>query len=374
MTQFLTFQHRALLGVAGLNPSISKLEAFKILMSGNLLYGAGMFGAHEYFRSYLSAHGLDRYADEYLPGWGGTVVDFLAYGLIQNVINGILSGISEDFRDLDLQFLAPGANVVDLYKNLLEGMAEAPWATAMGPSGNISKGILEGIEFVSKMKQPSGMTDADKAIQSADAIMRGLVPQYNDVMTSYYYLKTGVWANRSGRVLPQEFEGNWINVLARATLGGRTVEEQRNYFLREQVFEQAENLKSMIDGNRKHLLKLLTLYHDGEIDKEFLDLQMRLVVAWAEEAPPHLRDEILRQSMLTEEENGESPISFMGDNYHLLTPDITAIINEIPGVEGMSQQDKQLLIDTFNDAYYGQSENNTLLLESLKEDEGKWPN
>jgi hypothetical protein len=371
MTQFLTFSHRATLAMFGQNPALRPMDGFKIAMSGYLLFGSNMFGAGDWARSKLSAMGLDRFADKYIEGWGGTLVDLMAYGLIQNSFNAIMQATMDEFKDLDLGFLAPGVNIIQLYEELLKGVAEAPWGTALGPFGNVARGFVEGIDFLARIRQGSELSNADKAMRSADYLMRGIAPQYNDAMTSYMYYKTGTWANRSGRVLPAEFEGNWLNMMARASIGARSIEEMRFYYANNEIWENEENFRSVIKGNRDFLVKNLNLYYNGELNKDFLLNQLDMLVAWSEDWPPHLRDEILRQSLITENEDGVSPITIMAEKAKQLTPDIIAIIDELPEVQG---GDKQALREALDEIYNQRIENNKVLMEDLKEDDGRWLN
>jgi hypothetical protein len=190
-------------------------------------------------------------------------------------------------------------------------------------------------------------------------------------MTTYLYYKTGTWANRSGRVLPAEFEGNWLNAMARAAVGARSIEEMRFYYANNEIWENEENFRSVIKGNRDFLIKNLNLYYEGSLSKEFLQEQLDMLVAWSEDWPPHLRDEILRQSLITENEDGVSPITIMAEKAKQLTPDIIAIIDELPEVQG---GDKQALREALDEIYNQRVENNKVLMEDLKEDDGRWLN
>ena len=371
ITQFMTFQHRAALTLLGQNPALSKADVMKMWGAGLVMFGPDMFGAGDYSRQYLAEKGLDRFADRQLEGWGDTLVNLLAYGLAQNALNALLNTFTKDYKEADLGSFVPGANVVDIWKYTLEGMTDAPWSTIGGPSTAVFGSWAEGIEMISFLNNDTEMEPGDKAIAVMESAMRNILPQYNDAMTAFTYYKARQWAERSGKAMPAEFEMNWANMLLRAGLGVRTREQMAYYQANEGIWQTEENMRSIIKGNRDHLIRLLNQHYNGEISKGFLQSQLRILVNLSEDWPEHLRAEIMQQSLITTNQDGVSPITIMAEKAKFITPDIAALLDQLPEMPGSEKEELRKFLE---EVYSDRVDSGDELMKQLLQDDGRWLN
>ena len=351
MMQFLSFSHKALITMLGQNPALTKMDAFKIAATSYVLFGANMFGAGDYARDKLNSMGLGRWADQMLPDYGKSLVDLLTVGLIQTSINTIGRATSEEWKDIDTSFAAPGVNVLMLYKELIMGIAEAPWGTAMGPFGNIATNAVDGLNFAQKMfAGHQDVSDIDKALRTADYMLRGVMPQYNDVRTAIIAAQTQRWVSRSGKVLPMEFEPTWATLLARGAMGVRTEEELAWYRYNNEQYQTKAEMRSIVEANRDWLITNLSLYYKGELDGPFLEQQLEMLASWVEDWPEHLRMEILKQSLISENPEGQSAIKLMVDNIKQHDLDVVGILEQFPDMPAESKRELQDFIEeVYND-------------------------
>ena len=370
MFQFLSFSHKAVLTMFAQNPAITRMDAFKIAATSYVLFGANMFGAGDYVRDKLNSLGLGRYADQMLPGYGKSLVDFLTVGLIQTSINTIGRATAEEWKDIDTSFAAPGVNVIMLYKELIMGIAEAPWGTAMGPFGNIASNTIDGLNFAQKMfAGHQEVSDIDKALRTVDYMMRGAMPQYNDIATAIIAANTGRWVSRSGKVLPVEFEPTWTTLLARGAMGVRTEEELAWYRANNEQYHTKAQMRNIIEANRDWLLTNLALYYEGKLDGEFFEQQLEMLASWVEDWPEHLRVEILRQSLITENAEGKSAITLMVDNIKQHDLDIVGILEQFPDMPGDAKRELQEFIE---EVYNERVQNTNQIIEEDLRDKIEW--
>ena len=372
MTQFLSFGHKAALALVGQNPAISSSEAWRMVMAGYLMFGPNMLGASDWMREWSANKGIDRWMDKELKGFGGTLHDLLTLGAIQVGLNAIFRQTFEDHKDVDFSFFAPGPNSQMLWEQTFKTWAENPWGAAFGPFGNIAKGGLEGLDFIARMAQsPDSISLEDKVIRSSDQVLRGTLPLYNDVMTAHQAYKVNQWYSRAGRAIPVELEPVISAIIGRSALGARTVEELAYFQANREVWQTKENMRSVIEGNRDHLLRQLNLYYNGELSVEFLQDQLGMLMAWSEDWPEHLRMEILKQSLILENQQGESPLKMMAENAKFITPDIAALLDEMPGLPPEAREE----LETFlRELYEERSQNADQFINQDLQDAPIWQN
>ena len=333
MTQFLGFGHKALLGLFGANPAITGREAAKMAFFTYTMYGAGLFGAQEYIRGWAADKGIEKWLSREVPG-GDTLYDVLTRGLVQKMLNTLMDATFEHNKDVDFSFLAPGVNVAMLWEEVVMGIVENPWMTFLGPSGSLfGDGSKVAWQFVPDIW--AGTDDIPletKVMRAADMVTRTMIPQYNDAMTVRQAYLYNQWFTRTGKALPLSLEPTLGAMLARVAVGARTVEEMQYWNASNSVWQTKENMRSIVKGNRDHLLKVLNLYHNGEIDENYLREQFQYLMAWSEGWPEHLRWEIYIQSLITKDQDGMSPVQLMAENVKFLKPNVIELLSDFEDI------------------------------------------
>lgn len=372
MTQFLSFSHKALMTVLGQNPAISGRQAIGIALMTYSMFGANMFGAGEWARGKLSNSGLEKWADRELDGFGGTLADLLAFGLMQKGINTIFHVTMEEHKDLDIGFMAPGINATQLWETFFEGTIENPWVVAGGPGGQLILGTFwdNARHVAAFVRADNEVSPADKAIRSMDMMMRTL-PAYNDANTARIAALTGRWVSQSGRALPVEFEPVLSSIVARGLVGARTVEELAWYEINDDIYQTKANMLDMVKANRAFMLKQLGLYYDGEITREFLHEQLRTLASFSEGWPEHLRMEILKQSLITEDQEGRTVLGFLAENTKMMTPDIVGLMDQLPDMPAGARDELEAFL---NEVFEERVDNNKQFMQEELQDSELWQN
>jgi len=348
-TQFLSFSHKAMLGLLGANPAISSRDALKIVMGTYLLYGANMFGARDMVETQLKLMGV---SDRPIPGMGeATLVDFLSAGVIETALNEFGKLTTDDYKDLDLSFLAPGVDLDRIIEMQVETLVDQPWKVVFGPFGNIFSKTLSGLEFIDWYK--SGKPDADPAdkyIVAGDAMLRGAIPQYNDLVMSYMGYQLGLWYSASGEALPLRPTMNGL--LARGMFGGRTREELTYYRLQNAKYDSDEFYNEIVRANKAHMIRLIGRWRDGTMTKEEVRENVMMLTNLMEEFPEGRKVQVLKASLLEDLEPGipgvaKQMMQMMKDK--TFTPEIGTMIDQFTDIPAEKrEQMKQLGNEAYN--------------------------
>jgi hypothetical protein len=363
--QFLSFSHKAALGIIGKNPAISKAQGLKILLSGYLLFGANIFGAEDWAREQLAKMGLSRHSElEILPGI--RLVDLLAGGLIESGFNAIGRATNEEWKDLDLGFLAPGVNTVQIYENLLEAVAESPYEAILGPFHNPASGFLQSLEFARNMVQHSDRTPSEKFLKVADALARGMLPGYNDANRAYLAYTMGTWLDKDGDKLPLRPVLNTI--LARVLLGVRSEEEMGYYRLQNVVWENEDNIRNAVDTNKTFLKELLSGVEGKKYGMESIYEMVSVLSSLYESWPEGIRREIYVRSLTEGDPENPSVIQTLAKIAETGSQSVDAIIPVIEAQADITQQEKKQLINMLQETARGHKEADKLMLDQLQQD------
>ena len=305
-TQFLSFSHKAALSLIGKNPSLSNKETLQILFGTYLLYGGNMFGAEDFIRSQLTQMGIE---DMDIPGIdGGTLVDYLASGLIETSWNQIFATTEETTKDLDLGFLAPGLDFNRLWEMNVRNIFNQPLKTIFGPFGGVFSKVKTELDFAVAWK--NGNPDApptEKFTVIADAMMRGAFPQYSDLMRARIGYDMGVLYDGAGKPMPLRATLNAL--VARGLFGVSTREQMQFYNLENAIWENENQKREIIQNTRDFLILEAHRYGNSEIDAEALRNQFRMVSNLFESWPEGIRAEILEAVYVEDLENGDPSIS-----------------------------------------------------------------
>jgi hypothetical protein len=344
--QFLSFSHKAALGLMGGNPAL-KGKGLKILMSGYLLWGANIFGAEDKARELLAQMGLSGKADaEVLPGI--RLSDLMAAGLVESGLNAILTATTEAEKELDIGFMAPGANVISLWESWFEAIAEAPEKGLMGPFHNPASGFLQGLDFGYNLVKHSDRPPVEKLMKFGDAITRFTFTGYNDANRAYFAYTTGKWLSKSGDVL--ETKPVMSAILARLFLGVRTEEELSSYNVRTLVWEDQDNVKNAVDSNKRFLKELFGGYQGKEYGPEYVNEMLGVLNSMYEEWPEGLRREIFVRSLTEGTESAPSIMEQIGKMVELGgSTNLKAIIPWIETQADIPPQQKAWLVEYVNE-------------------------
>ena len=292
-TQFLGFSHKAALGLLGQNPAIKGLDTWKVLGGTYMLYGANMFGGRDWAEEQLTAIGMN---DQDVPGTNFSLVDLISGGLIDTTFNMIGDATIEDWKDMDLAFLAPGIDFTRLWEMNLETLMSQPTKAIFGPFGNIASRTMDSFNFVARVHQ--GMPDidpADKFAISANAMLSGVLPVYNDAVRSYQGYQMNQWYSTSGEPLPLRPTMNTL--LGRALFGARSREEMGYYRLQNKIWEDLDSYNNIVQENKKFLARMVTALSDGTMTREDVHRNIGAMVNFWEEWPEGVRLQMLKDSM-----------------------------------------------------------------------------
>lgn len=294
--QFMSFQHRAFLTMIGLNPAVSKAETLKIVAFNLGLWGANIFGGEELAREWLNSMGID--GSQKLFG-EVSLQDALAAGLIENGFNSLGRALSDNWTDLNIGILAPGAALPTLYQSLMEFWASAPSddPNFLGPVANPVLGISKALLFIRGDLNNATMGPGEKLVRAAKFMLTEPLPQMNDANQAYLAWKFGEWRDKDGDKLG--IQSSYNSIIARATFGIRPKEEYSIYRTRTLHWKNRENIDDFVDKWKPYIKQLATQYIDSNWTADEVVERMSVVRSLVEDAPEGVRAEIFKR-LITE--------------------------------------------------------------------------
>jgi hypothetical protein len=360
----MSFGHKAVLGVIGGNPAIKGLDAARIAAGTYLLYGANMFGARDYVAETLTSMGID---DQSIPGFDGTtLVDLISAGIIETSFNKFWDLASDDYKDMDLEFMAPGFNLDRFWDMQLSMLAKQPAKALTGAFGNVASKTLQSFDFVtSAIVGNPDLDPADKFMFGANAMMQGFYPTYSDGMNVYLGWQYDQWYRASGEALPLRPTMN--SLLGRFIFGARTREELSLYRLEQKVWDSQTEMNDIVKANQKWYTQLINRHFAGEISYEDMRMQVHMLTAQFDSFPEAKKAEIVERSMIEELDNGAKPPAFLfreAAKEHMLDPNTAALIDRFPD---MPEAQKNELKAFAKEAWERQLSTDDATLEILKE-------
>jgi len=283
--QFVQFSHKIFLtmlrGVPGAAPLGNKTftvaQARKLIAGQMLLFGAGAgFGIKPEVESLLESSGMGHLI-------GTTASDILVGGIVDWFLDESLQAITGD-EDLNLafdEFLAPGANVINIARNMYEVAFEtALFDGFLGPSENTFSRYLDGYRLARFAVTKPDWTPQQRAIRALDAIAAGAAAGYSDFFKARLAARQGVWMTKAGQ--RTEVEAKWAEIMAKGLLGLNTEARISQY----EDITRSKEYKEQLDG----------------VGREFAKVTMRAHAAWGEKKIPQasLESQILGQLALAE--------------------------------------------------------------------------
>jgi len=310
-TQFLAFTHRVSLTMMFQNPALTTKEVSKMYAGMFLLYGANMFGGRDMVANHLNSMDLGEYAEQEIPGTGGTLIDLLSAGVVQNVVNKVFSTQFDDWQDVELESFSPVLNVQQFYEMNIGNMLKQPGKTIFGPFGNRFSGMLDAFEFSNNLITGfDEMPPADKFMQIADMLAMEVFPQYDDIQMARLGWEMNKLYSETGE--STQLQPTFEALLLRGVFGMRTQDELYAMQMNREVGDQDFQVKSMIRANQRFLKQQMFLYNKGEIGRqEFMDAS-RIVGHLSKHAPSGRITEVLEGSMLDSldsDDPGAAPVA-----------------------------------------------------------------
>ena len=294
-TQFLSFQHKALLGLINQNPAL-KGKARRMIVGTTMLYGAGMYGAADYVRNQFIANEIE---DEVIPGTEVKMSDLMANGLIETTFNMLAGFLDENWQPLDISGFTPGLDPGRYAESFMELASEGDFGFVLGPTASTGSAILKSINFATQMYNAgeSDVHPADKFMAVADMALRNALPAYNDAAMAYVGSKLMQWENAAGE--PTALSATTASLLARGLFGIRSKEELAYYNMNNQVWNNQEVRRNIVDADAKLLAQQVRYFHDGSINEEQLLSSLTSIMSlkedWPEGAKRDLYKDILNK-------------------------------------------------------------------------------
>lgn len=331
-TQFISFMHKAAMGILGQNPAITKLQGIKILMGTYLLFGANMFGSRDWVEQQLTIMGV---ADAQIPGIeGATLVDLISAGIIETTINKIMEVTMEDTKDIDLGFLAPGVNAKQIWQMQIETIIKQPAMAVLGAFGNVMSNTLESYAFASWYASGNpDMSPVDEFAFTADAMLRGFFPSYNDVMMAHLGWHMNNLFATSGEALP--IRPTMDTLIARGMFGARSIEELNYYELQSELYDNQQAIDDIVEENKKYLVRLINLKQGGELTRDLFHQYAAMLNNMMQGWPEGVRTVIRERSFMEDLKNGDPSVAAqlveaMDDG--TFRPDMNYMIDNMPDI------------------------------------------
>lgn len=292
-TQFLSFSHKAMLGLIGQNPAIKGTDAMRLVLGTYLLYGANMYGARDYAEDILTNIGVP---DQEVPGLGVSLVDLLSGGIIDTTFNGFGDLASGDWKDIDTSPFAPGLDFPRMWDMQLRNLWDQPQKVVFGPFGNIASDVLTSLDVVHAMKiGDPDLHPADKFVRGAQIIALNTIPQYTDGVRAWMGYQMGVWYSSANEPLP--LRATWNGIVARGLFGGRTVEELNYYKFQNVWWEDSEEYNNAVRETRKALKQYTSLFYEGTWDMERYMQTTTGLINMFEDMPEGVRAQFMDEVM-----------------------------------------------------------------------------
>ena len=299
-TQFLSFQHKAALGLLGANPAIKGGDQLRVLMGTYLLYGANMYGGRDMANQWLTDLGV---SDRQIGDSGISLVDLISAGIIENTINVLGNLTIDDWKNKDAGFLTPGVDLNRLVEMQFDTLMNQPIKAAFGAFGNIASKTLEGFDLGMRIFTANpDLPAAEKFAFLGDNILKGALPVYNDVVTSYTGYKMNQWYSASGNPLP--LTPTLDSALARGVFGVRTREEMQYYNFENEIWNQKENYDNVVETTARYFSSLVRFYGDGTMTRDDLHRQIEGIMNLWEDWPEGQRASLAKDIMNFQQNDG----------------------------------------------------------------------
>lgn len=376
--QFLSFTHKVLLTflqsdfalgrVTGLgNKAFTHMEANKIVLGQFLLFGGAGFGLKDEAEKFLVENGMDRYMD-------GAVVDMLAGGFLDILLDkSIQKALGDPELDFPFdEFLAPGANFVNVMKNAWEIGTEKPLLESMlGPGATAGSQIMQAYTLASTIfsAEDPEWSELEQYRMIMDAVLGGLAAGYNDYLTARLAWKTGILLSKQG--IPHDYHATREEALAKGLFG---LNPQGGKDLWELTKDGMDKKRSLDEIARSYFANINTLTlkfaQEGQYSQEYYLNSVRMHQALLSSLEPEERRYVMEQVRRMEKDKrpendsiGDKIIGFINQGVPLPTD---WLIYRLERSSAVSPEDKEALKRMLRDqekALQGYSDNLDMTLE-----------
>jgi hypothetical protein len=351
-TQFLSFQHKSALAVMGLNPSITPRQAVRLWASGAMLYGADFVGYGLLASTILRESDLEWAENEIVPGTDRSFRDILAEGLIENVFNELGERGFDTWQDLDLKFLAPGPDVKGFYEDTILAALQTPGRAFFGPFSSIYGDTTQSLGFAQAINEGFSDRPALERYQiMAKAVLDGVIPQLNDIQKAQLMARHNLMFTEAGEpldLIPTQ------NAIYARLIGGISTNQQTAYYTAERMnYEDNNQFRNLVRTTASHLQKMLVLYHNNEVDADFMETQMRLATSMWDDMPEGRRVEFMEQVFNDKGPEGISLMDRMADRMAQgqYNPQIETALEEMQNIRFAKPGDVELMIQMYRDVH-----------------------
>jgi hypothetical protein len=274
--QFTTYSYKAALAMIGMNPSISRTEAIKIIASQAALFGLAAFGAREAMDKWLGQWELDNNS-HLSPATKEYAVDVLKWGIIDRIINDIGAFVSQDdWSELDISSLSPGIGGGQLFvEKLLEASTTGDWGVYLGPTGSLVGNIAPAMgATVALWYGDQDSTVEKKLSQSLDLFASSIFPLYNDINLAQIADTLGEWQTRSG--YNTNIRAQWNAIIAKGIFSIPTKESSAQWSLLSES-DKHTALVQRVEAEKKYLATIINRYHEGMDDVNGLITYFKMI-------------------------------------------------------------------------------------------------
>ncbi len=302
--QFLSFTHKtfmvmlkaATFGKVG-PQSITVGDAYKILLGQAILFGGAGFGMKPEVEDALAKSGFGNLV-------GTEVSDIIAGGFVDYIFDKALQSVADD-AELDLpfdEFLAPGANVINVLRKMVEAVMEAPAGeTALGPSVSPLSGITKAVGVARTLSVAEELpgTPMEKAEIVANAFLGGIAQGYSNATQAYSAAQMGRWLTQGGD--PTAVETKWAEVMAKGLLGMNPQSVIDTHYILKDLREAENEIKTDAKRYYEQTNMIINLWADQKIgDQELLAklaMEKAVLSTLPEEYRLAVRDELHKMYM-----------------------------------------------------------------------------
>lgn len=304
--QFLQFTHKVFLTYLRAIPGLDKLgnkaftpaQARKILLGQMIMFGGSSFGIRPEVEAWLDREGFSDLPD--------TVKDLVAGGSVDWMLNKMVELASGD-PDLKWAFgdvLAPGGNMINLVREMVQTIAEQPAiVTALGPSYVTASRVVEGVMMAREIWSShlfEESTPEDRALMGIEAVMAGGMSGYNDFMKARMAMKMGFWMSQSGH--QTEIEAKWGQAVVKSGLGLSPLQVIDASNLRYDTQQELKALDEVAQTSYERMYRITALFGDNGDRQRFLN-DVRTEQALLQVLDPHEMQYVWKKWQSIERDN-----------------------------------------------------------------------
>ncbi len=293
--QFLSFTHKTALvmmkAVTGgkIGPRTwTTGDAWKVLAGQSILFGGAGFGVKTLVENGLAEVGVT----------DPKVVDIVAGGMVDYVFDKSLQRIADD-PELDLafdEFLAPGANIVNVSRKFVEAAFETPVGEFLqGPAAEPLSGIAQSVALAASMSLNEDLpySPLQKVEIVSTAFLSGVAAGYSNYLKARAAQKAGQWLTSGGD--PTGVESKWSEVVARGLLGLDTESRLDAMRIRTDLKEGTKQIEMDTEEYYNQVTKITRMYLAKEISDQDYKARLAMHKALMESLDPEERVVAMRK-------------------------------------------------------------------------------